>query len=176
MFEYYQALGLEPKLNLDPEDLRKRFYQRSRESHPDLFGSGAEDRMAQLNDAFRTLRDPVARAQYFLQQNGIELSKEAPAELLEEVFELNMALEEIRGGDDSALPQLESARERFAAMQSEVDSELTAIGARYDASPDPAALDEIRGALNRRRYISNLLREVDQSLAPRKDIHVHLSN
>ena len=170
MFEYYEALGIEPKLSLDPEELRKRFYQRSRESHPDVVGPAAEDRMAQLNDAFRTLRDPVTRAQYFLQQHGIELSKDAPAELLEEVFELNMALEEIRGGDESALPQLESARERFAAMQGEIDSELAAAGTRYDAAPDPAALEEIRGALNRRRYISNLLRDVD------KELNVHLSN
>ncbi len=103
MFQYYEALGLEPKLVLDVDDLRQRFYQRSRESHPDLAGSNAaasskaEDRMALLNDAFRTLRNPVSRAEYFLSQRGIELSKEVPPELLEEVFELNMALEEIRG-------------------------------------------------------------------------------
>lgn len=170
MFEYYEALGLEPKLSLDPEDLRKRFYQRSRESHPDLVGPAAEDRMAQLNDAFRTVRDPVSRAEYFLNQKGIELSKDVPPELLEEVFELNMAMEEIRGGDESALPQLESARERFARMQTGIDAELLAIGAGYDASQDPAALDQIRGALNRRRYISNLLRDVD------KELNVHLSD
>src|ERR1700733_4416221 len=173
MFDFYEALGLEPKLALDTEDLRKRFYERSRESHPDLFGSGAEDRMARLNDAFRTLRDLVSRAEYFLSQSGIELSKDVPPELLEEVFELNMALEEIRGGDESALLQLESARKRFAAMQGEIDAGLTALGVRYDARPDPVALEEIRGALNRRRYISNLLRDVDKSLAPRRDFNVH---
>ena len=59
-----------------------------------------------LNDAFRTLRDPVSRAEYFLRESGLELSKDAPPELLEEVFELNMALEELRGGDESARPQL----------------------------------------------------------------------
>ena len=68
--QFYEALGLEPKLALDPDDLRKRFYERSRESHPDLFGAGAEDRMARLNDAFRTLRDPVARAEYFPEAKG----------------------------------------------------------------------------------------------------------
>lgn len=171
MFQYYEALGLEPKLVLDVDDLRQRFYQRSRESHPDLAGSNAaasskaEDRMALLNDAFRTLRNPVSRAEYFLSQRGIELSKEVPPELLEEVFELNMALEEIRGGDESALPQLESARKRFAAMQEEIDAELVAIGGRFDATQDGAALDEVRSALNRRKYISNLLRDVDKELA-----------
>ena len=33
---------------------------------------------AVLNDAFRTLRDPIARAEYFLKERGLELSKDAP--------------------------------------------------------------------------------------------------
>src|SRR5579863_10112572 len=140
MFEYYEALGLEPRLALDPDELRKRFYERSRGTHPDLMGSAAEDRMALLNDAFRTLRNPVPRAEYFLSERGIQLSKDVPPELLEEVFELNMALEEIRGGDESALPQLESERARFAGMQKEIDLELEAIGARVD-SGDKSALE-----------------------------------
>jgi molecular chaperone HscB len=171
--QYYEALGLEPKLALDLDDLRKRFYERSRETHPDLVGanaagSGAEDRMAQLNDAFRTLRNFVTRAEYFLSERGIQLSKDVPPELLEEVFELNMALEEMRGGDDSARPQLDSARERFAAMQAEIDSDLAALFSRQDAQGN--ALDEIAASLNRRRYISNLLRDVD------KELNVHISN
>jgi molecular chaperone HscB len=114
--QYYEALGLEQKLALDPEDLKKRFYERSRQWHPDRFSRAspeeqrrALDMTAVLNDAFRTLRDAVTRAEYFLEQSGIPIPKEAPPELLEEVFELNMALEEMRGGDESARPQLHSA-------------------------------------------------------------------
>ena len=168
--QYYEALGLEPKLALDADDLRKRFYERSRETRPDLVGSAAEDRMALLNDAFRTLRQPVTRAEYFLSERGIQLSKDVPPELLEEVFELNTALEEIRGGDESARPQLDSARERFAGMQAEIDSELVDLFKRQDATGGDEALKEILSGLNRRRYISNLLRDVD------KELNVHLSN
>jgi molecular chaperone HscB len=170
--QYYEALGLEPKLALDLEDLKQRFYDRSRLWHPDRFSRAAPserqqalDMTALLNDAFRTLRDPVTRAEYFLKQNGLELSKDAPPELLEEVFELNMALEELRGGDDSARPQLEAARERFSGMLKETDTCLQ--GLFFEGSEK---LDEIRGVLNRRRYISNLVREVD------KELNVHLSN
>src|SRR5277367_460083 len=120
---YYEAFGLEPALSLDAEDLKKRFYERSRQWHPDRFSraSAAEQEKAlemtsTLNDAFRTLRDPIARAEYFLKEKGIELSKDAPPELLEEVFELNMALEELRDGDDSARAQLVIAQERFLKM------------------------------------------------------------
>src|SRR5580698_8417075 len=123
---------------------------------------------AVINDAYRTLRDPAARAEYFLKQKGFDLFKEDPPELLEEVFELNMALEEMRGGDESARPQLDSARERFMGMQSEIDSSLAVLFARQDTQGN--ALDEIAANLNRRRYISNLLRDVD------KELNVHFSN
>src|SRR5580704_15495543 len=122
--QFYDASDLEPALALDTEDLKRRFYERSRQWHPDKFSRAsvaeqekALEMTAVLNDAFRTLRDPIARAEYFLKEKGFELSKEAPPELLEEVFELNMALEELREGDDSARPQLIEARTRFVEMR-----------------------------------------------------------
>jgi molecular chaperone HscB len=162
--EYFQALGLEPKLALNLDDLKKCFYERSRQWHPDKFSRAnpserqrALDMTALINDAFRTLRDPVKRAEYFLKEKGIELSKDAPPELLEEVFELNMAIEE------SDRPQLESARERFAGILAEIDGQLQRLFESQD-------LDQIRSLLNRRRYISNLVREAD------KELNVHVSN
>jgi molecular chaperone HscB len=119
---------------------------------------------AVLNDAFRTLRESVSRAEYFLRESGLELPKDAPPELLEEVFELNMALEELRGGDESARAQLVAARERFAGMLDEADASLAGLFAGYDERPDPAALDQIRAVLNRRKYVSNLLRDVEKEL------------
>jgi molecular chaperone HscB len=175
--QYYEALGVEPKLALNPTDLQRSFYEHSREWHPDRFTRATPeqrqhslDMTALINDAYRTLRDPVARAEYFLKQNGFELSKEAPPELLEEVFELNMALEEMRSGDDSARPQLESAGERFRNMLAEIDAGLEDLFTRYDAIPVKAVLEDIHSSLNRRRYISNLVREVD------KELNVQLSN
>jgi molecular chaperone HscB len=162
--KFYEALGLEPTLSLDTEDLKARFYQRSRQWHPDRFSRASAEEQEKalemtsvLNDAFRTLRDPISRAEYFLKESGIELSKEAPPELLEEVFELNMALEELRDGDESAGPQLIEARARFVEMRKVIDQQLGAAG-------DRGELDEVRALLNRRRYISNLIRDVENVL------------
>ena len=174
---FYEALGLEPKLALDPDDLKKRFYDRSRQWHPDRFSRASaeekqrsEEMTSMLNDAFRTLREPVTRAEYFLRESGLELSKDVPPELLEEVFELNMALEELRGGDESARPQLVSAQERFTGMLGEADASLTSLFGRYDEKSDKAVLDQIRTTLNRRKYVSNLLRDVE------KELNVHTAN
>jgi len=175
--KFYEALGLEPKLALDLDDLKKRFYDRSRQWHPDRFSRGtseekqrSEEMTSTLNDAFRTLRDPVTRAEYFLSQSGLELPKDAPPELLEEIFELNMALEELRGGDESAREQLISAQERFTSMLGEADSSLASLFGRYDETSDKAVLDEVRAVLNRRKYVSNLLRDVE------KELNVHSAN
>ncbi|MBZ5632880.1 MAG: Fe-S protein assembly co-chaperone HscB [Acidobacteriia bacterium] len=175
--KFYDALGLEPKLALDLDDLKKRFYDRSRQWHPDRFSRAnseekqrSEEMTSMLNDAFRTLRDPVSRAEYFLRESGLELPKDAPPELLEEVFELNMALEELRGGDESARGQLVSAQERFAAMMGDADASLAGLFAHYDEKPERAMLDQIRATLNRRKYVSNLLRDVE------KELNVHSAN
>jgi molecular chaperone HscB len=173
--QFYEALGLEPKLALDPEELKKHFYERSRQWHPDRFSraSAAErqkslEMTSMLNDAFRTLRDPVARAEYFLAQNGIVPSKHVPPELLEEVFEMNIALEELRAGDESARPQLTEARGRFNHMRDEIDHGLSVLSSRYDEAGDASHLLAIRSVLDRRQYVANLIRDVEKEM----DVHV----
>ncbi len=173
--EYYEFFGLERKLALDTAELQKRFYELSRKWHPDRFTQRPEteqqyalEATAILNDGYRVLRDPLRRAEYVLKQNGFDIgeqrSNNVPPELLEEVFELNMALEELRGGDSSARPQLEEAREKFLGLRGDIDRELQALFEQYDGSGDREVLAQIRGILNRRRYIENLVKEVEKEL------------
>jgi molecular chaperone HscB len=172
--DYFELLGVEPKLSLDAFDLEQRFYALSRKLHPDRFvrATAAEreqavEASALLNDAYRTLRNPIARAEYLLKQQGFEAgdAPQAPPELLEEVFELNEALALVREGGEAARPQLERDWQRFLALLGETDARIDALGARYDEG-DPAALEELRTVLMRRRYIANLLSQVDHVLVP----------
>lgn len=164
------------RLALSAEDLQKRFYELSRQLHPDRFVRKSErerqyslDASSVLNDAYRTLKDPVKRAEYVLKREGFDIgeqrSKDVPPELLEEVFELNMALEEMRGGDESARPQLEQAGQNFNSLLVDVDRQLESLFEQYDAGPSHDKLSQIRGVLNRRKYIQNLVNEVSGALA-----------
>ena len=170
--DYFSFLGLEPKLTLDGAALQRRFYELSRQYHPDRFATKpaqlrreAEEKTALLNDAFRTLKDPVRRAEYVLGQHRLESnSTAAPPELLEEVFELNMALDELKTGDESVKPQLIEARQKFTSMLAAMDSQLSGLFAEWDGSGIPEALQQIRQALNRRKYIHNLVNTVSQAL------------
>lgn len=179
---FYDFFGLDRKLVLNNDALQKRFYELSRQWHPDRFSrksageqTEALEATAILNDGYRTLRDPVKRAEYLLTEEGFPIgeqrSRDVPPELLEEVFELNMMLEELKSGDEGARPQLEGAKQNFVNMQAAIDSELKALFAKYDSAESQSetakqALHDIRGVLNRRRYIENLIRDVDRALNP----------
>ena len=100
--------------NLDLPALEHEFHRLSRKVHPDRFARAGENERqwsladtALLNDAYRTLKDPLHRTEYLLKLQGAEIGEEhsgkdrkdpsrVPADLLEEVFELNMQLEEMR--------------------------------------------------------------------------------
>jgi hypothetical protein len=121
--------------------------------------------------------------EYLLEHLGVRkegtTKQQAPPELLEEVFELNESLDELRaaradGRDVAGLRgRLDVAAVNFQEKLAEVDAELEAIGHEWDAAIDSGADDATRGALlaringvlNRRSYIRNLVAGVQKELA-----------
>jgi molecular chaperone HscB len=200
---YFTQFGLPLHLNIDTAALETAFYAQSRKLHPDRFASkpAAEQDAAlaassRLNDAYRTLKDPILRTQYLLSLEGVELEEQSkaateaartsgtekkqliPPELLEEVFELNMQLMEMKAAKqmgDEADPELrrdlESAAQTFAAKMSETQRELEALWLQWDtainAQDTPAqttARDGMVTLLNKRSYLRNLVRDVTAAL------------
>jgi molecular chaperone HscB len=185
--DYFVIFGLPRKLWIDMDALEQKFLQLSWKLHPDNFVNASEQererslkRSSELNDAYRTLRDPVARVEYLLGIEGArkegEHKQQAPPELLEEVFELNESLDELRearasGGELAALKlRLESAERNFQEKLGEVDAQLQSAAREWDAALDGettmrnkirARLNEL---LNRRSYIRNLVTNVQKEL------------
>jgi molecular chaperone HscB len=105
-----------------------------------------------------------------------EHKQQAPPELLEEVFELNESLDELRearesGGDLAALKaSLEAARDNFQEKLGEIDAQLQEAGREWDAALDggPAMRRKIMARLNEllncRSYIRNLVTNVQKEL------------
>lgn len=202
MSNYFEVFDLPSKLQVDTESLEKQFYTLSRKLHPDRFASKPmaeqEAALAQsslLNDAYRTLKDPILRTQYLLKLQGVELEEQSkaatdaaratgeqkkqivPPELLEEVFELNMQLQEMRaakkmGEDEPELRRdLLAAKDSFDAKMVETQAELEGLWERWDDAMDAdndAAKEAAREAmvtlLNKRSYLRNLVRDVNEAL------------
>lgn len=200
--DFFTFFALPRKLTLYVPALEKKFYTLSRKLHPDRFASKPqaeqEAALAQsslLNDAYRTLKDPILRTQYLLTLEGVELEEQSkaatdaartsgtakkqivPPDLLEEAFELNMQLEEMRmakkmGEDDPQLrTDLLAAQGTFAAKMAETQVDLEALWLRWDAAIDSgydtqkeAAKQDMIALLNRRSYLRNLVRDVHDAL------------
>lgn len=194
--DYFAVFGLPRKLNIALPALERDFYRLSRKYHPDIYATRSPeeqqwslDQTSLLNDAYRTLKNPVARTEHLLALEGVVLEagksedgapkdSRVPPDLLEEVFELNMQLEEMRmnrklGEDDPALrAALEKARANFESQLSAIDSNLQEQWAAWDAALDANApeqkariKDGMVALLDRRRYIRNLVRDVNDALA-----------
>jgi molecular chaperone HscB len=199
--DHFAFFGLPRKLDLDVARLERDFYELSRKLHPDLYGTAnareqewSLEQTSKLNDAYRTLKDPIARTRYLLLLEGVELEEQSkaatekaratgemkkqvvPPDLLEDVFELNMQLEELRmqkkmGEDDPALME-EIGKQKLAleAKQDELLHELKGYWKDWDAATesDDASRSKIRDKmvdlLNRRNYIRNLVRDVNEVL------------
>jgi molecular chaperone HscB len=187
--DYFALFAMPRKLSVDLSDLERKFLQLSWKLHPDNFVNATEQERefslqgsSEVNDACRVLRDPVARVEYLLELEGArkegEHKQQAPPELLEEVFELNESLDELReakesGGDLAALKsRLESAHKNFQEKLGEVDEHLQTAAQQWDAAIDAKAGDNDRKAimvrlnelLNRRSYIRNLVNNVAKEL------------
>ena len=200
--DYFTFFGLPRKLNVDVAGLEREFYQLSRKLHPDLY-SGAEAReqqwsleqSSQLNDAYRTLKDPIKRTEYLLRLEGVELEEQSksateqarasgqvkkqvvPPDLLEEVFDLNMQLEELRmqkklGEDDPSLieeigRQKLELEEKHEALLDQLKGEWTEWDRAVDSGAESDRLkirDKMVEVLNRRSYLKNLVRDVNEVL------------
>jgi molecular chaperone HscB len=192
--DFFRVFGLERRFQIDLPALEREFHSLSRRVHPDRFARSSEEERelsladtALLNDAYRTLKDPLHRTEYLLKLEGAEIGEEhagkdrkghadpsrVPADLLEEVFELNMQLEEMRmarkmGEQDVALQaDLEQAKKKFEGLLAAVDEDLRAQWRVWDAgdtSARQAAQKTMVALIDRRRYLSNLLRDVTETL------------
>ena len=200
--DYFTFFGLPRKLNLDTANLEREFYALSRKLHPDLYAradqkelSWSLEQSSMLNDAYRALKDDIKRTEYLLRLEGVELEEQSkaatekarasgevkkqvvPPDMLEEVFDLNMDLEELRaqkkmGEDDPALTE-ELGRHKIELEEriENLSQELHGYWKEWDKAVDTGTeedrvkiRDKMVDLLNRRNYIRNLVRDVREVL------------
>ena len=182
--DYFSFLGLPRKLTLDTQELESHFRNLSRKFHPDYYyNASPQERLASLerssylNDAYRSLKNPITRIEHLLAIEGLPPAKseegtaKVPPSLLEEVFALNEELDEIReareaGSDPERLrARLDAARKPIDAKREEHEQQLQALSAQWDAAQKRETLDALRERLLERNYINNLLATIEREAA-----------
>jgi molecular chaperone HscB len=156
--DHFARLGLPAALDLEPASLDRAYFARQRQWHPDRFvARPAEERArasaeaAALNDAYRTLKDPLSRAVYLARLEGVELPGDGKTiddpELLMEAMEVREELHEAES--------LEAVDALAAKVRDERNCALGGLGSLFVAGDKPA----IRKALLRLRYLDKFAEE-----------------
>ncbi len=180
--DHWTVLGLDRRLVLERVDLERRFHELNRRFHPDYFrlrspeeqGISLENSAA-VNTAYRTLRDPIFRVEYLLALEGMALGSAGqtrpPADLFEEIMELQEARQELPTAGPDAAPalraRLEAARGDLGARRARTEEELVGLFPRWDAAAEEERrrlLERMRDVLATRAYLGTILRDLAASL------------
>ncbi len=171
MTSYFQLLGFPETFALDPALLERAYLERSKETHPDRFASApagerlaAVQRSIELNDAYKTLRRPVSRAEYLLERRGLAIGDNERIddhEFLMKILSLREELAEARGeGRTEEVAKLERT------MKAHHKALLAALASRFAAveGGDAAALAAVKQTLIELRYVDRYLEECEAAL------------
>jgi len=156
--DHFARLGLPAALDLEPASLDRAYFALQRQWHPDRFVARPPDERARasteaaaLNDAYRTLKDPLSRAVYLAELRGVELPGDGKTiddpDLLMEAMETREALHEAASPDAVDALAGQAKRQAQAALE-----ELTDLFLHEDK---PA----IRKTLLRLRYFDKFAEE-----------------
>jgi molecular chaperone HscB len=194
--DYFACLGLSRLLNIDTEKLEAKFYELSRAFHPDFFQNRTASEQAislgnsaLLNTAYRTLKDPIRRAEYLLRLeagSAKDIRTSPPADLFEEILELQEDLEKFRSASpNEALEQVEelraklkTEREGLEQRQRDMEARLFDLFTKWDElqtrktddeerlqAEKNSRLKEMREILSNRTYLRNIVNNLVETIA-----------
>ena len=186
--DYFTCLGFPRRLTIDPQKLEAKFYELSRAFHPDFYQNKSETEQAislsnaaTLNTAYRTLRDPIQRAEYLLaiEAGAVkEIRTTPPADLFEEILELQETLEEYRASDQSSeagqqlRSKLQAEQHTLEKRKQEMERQLERLFVEWDALQDRGEatsqtradrdrlLKQMREILSNRTYVKNIVNDL----------------
>ena len=186
--DYFTCFGFPRRLSIDQAKLEAKFYEMSRAFHPDFYQSKSATEQAislgnaaTLNTAYRTLRDPIQRAEYLLDLEAgsvKEIRNTPPADLFEEILELQDTLEEFRAADRASesgrqlRTQLQSEQQALEARKRDMENQLQQLFIQWDALQDRGdatgqarverdrLLKEMREILSNRTYVKNIVNDL----------------
>ena len=192
--DYFTCFALPRLLTIDAQTLETKFYELSRAFHPDFFQRKTDaeqaislDNSALLNTAYRTLKDPIRRAEYLVQLEAgsvKDIRTSPPADLFEEILELQEDLDDFRAAcsddqtseRDRLQAKLMDKREHLERRQQTMESDLRSLFTTWDhlqtqddrnqavRAEKDATLKHMREILSNRTYLRNIVNDLTATI------------
>jgi molecular chaperone HscB len=176
--DHFEVMGLPRRLQVDIDALTKRYYELSRQYHPDFMQDAppkeriaSMTRTAAVNAAQKTLSDPFARGRWWLETRGEELGRNnnrVPNSLMMLVLEIQELLDNARvKGDEATLAQVNTRRDD---VQREFDNRAVLLDENFtawdesDGESSPDLLTSLKAILSEASYLRTLIRDMDGTL------------
>lgn len=176
---YFEFFGLKNRLNIDLEELEKKFFSFCRECHPDFFANCQDiekdicmNRMTFINNAYNVLKDPISRVKYLLQLELGEMTEErkrVPKEILFEAMEFKEKMEEVtskKNAENTGIfnEEINRMKNELENKINNLDVELNNLFNKWDAllynennELRQTILEELNKNILVRTYLLNLI-------------------
>ena len=169
--DYFAFYNLPETFRLDEAALKRLYYAKSRETHPDFHATSAPENQAEMlrqatlnTDAYRTLADADLRMAYVLRQHGLleeGKQEQLPPDFLMDVMDLNEQLMELEFEPN---PEVQaSIAAEVSALADTLDAGIEPVLAGYEGLPSdhrPAALEQIRTYYLKKRYLLRIRQQL----------------
>ncbi len=189
--DYFTWFGLDYVLLINQEALEKQYYYLSRKFHPDYFQRTSQEEQAislensaKLNEAYRTLKNPKKRLAYLIAliEGANQLSPAPPADLFEEIFEIQERLEAVQepaptesNPQDKPYRALKTDFEKMQQYQGEADIQLKQLSSEWDAheakrkadafsDAQRNVVDRMKNVLSHEAYLDRIIKDIKTAL------------
>lgn len=167
---YFELFGITPSFILDEAELRQKYYEKSREYHPDRFGLLPPDEQIHalemsttVNKAYRTLSNKRERIKYLLEINGIEFvegNEKVPQEFLMEVMDINEMIMEFKMDPDDKLKG--DILKQLNRIEDELNEGIQSLFEEYNfQKKDEKQLLLIKDYYLKSKYIDRIVSNLD---------------
>lgn len=165
---YFELFEIPVQLKVEKASLPHKFFELSRKYHPDFFVNGSEpektgalERSALLNKAFKTFQDPDETIRYVLQLKGLleeEEKYELPPDFLMEVLEINEELMEL-GENKTLLPNLKL---RVTELEEEIYEPVKEIVEHYqEGISSEKELLQVKEYYYKKKYLARIRQQLN---------------
>jgi len=168
---YFELFELVPSIEIDKSDLRRKYYLKTREYHPDMHGLNTDDhklsmldKSSEINKAYKVLSDDIERIRYILEISGIEFAEgkeTVPRDFLMEVMDINELILDFKmssgNGGEEAERIKEDISKQLTQLKNNLQNNIEGIIKNYDyQKTDKKQLELIKDYYLKSKYLSRI--------------------